>query len=165
MVNRRRQKERQRLLPGSVESGLRRLVLGGYGLGIIAIACAAWASLATWSVYDPSFNNATQAAPRNLLGHWGAVLADLAIQSLGLASIVLFLPLAAWGWHLVLHTVPERGRARLFIWPIAVLLLAGGAYWLMKSLDEHRKLLDCVASGRRNCVEQIEPAAGPPTGG
>ncbi|MGC1177999.1 MAG: DNA translocase FtsK 4TM domain-containing protein [Methyloceanibacter sp.] len=124
MVNRRRQKERQRLLPGSVESGLRRLVLGGYGLGIIAIACAAWASLATWSVYDPSFNNATQAAPRNLLGHWGAVLADLAIQSLGLASIVLFLPLAAWGWHLVLHTVPERGRARLFIWPIAVLLLA-----------------------------------------
>ena len=48
---------------------------------------------------------------------------------------------------------------------IAVLLLAGGAYWLMKSLDAHRKLLDCVASGRRNCLEPIEPAAGPPTGG
>jgi hypothetical protein len=48
---------------------------------------------------------------------------------------------------------------------IAVLLLAGGAYWLMKSLDEHRKLLDCVASGRRNCIEQIEPAASPPPGG
>ena len=48
---------------------------------------------------------------------------------------------------------------------IAVLLLAGGAYWLMKSLDEHRKLLDCVASGRRNCIERIEPAASPPPGG
>ena len=73
----------------------------------------AWASLATWSVHDPSFNNATQAAPRNVLGCWGAVVADLAIQSLGLASIILFLPLAAWGWHLALRTVPERRRARL----------------------------------------------------
>jgi len=95
-----------------------------YGLGIVAIACAAWASLATWSVYDPSFNNATQAAPRNVLGSWGAILADLAMQSLGLAAIVLFLPLAAWGWHLALRTVPERRRARLLIWPLAVLLLA-----------------------------------------
>ncbi len=97
---------------------------GSYGLVFIAAAGAAWTSLATWSVYDPSFNNATQAAPRNLLGHWGAVVADLAVQSLGLASIVLFLPLAAWGWHFVCRTVPERRRARLFVWPIAVLLLA-----------------------------------------
>ena len=48
---------------------------------------------------------------------------------------------------------------------IAVLLLAGGAYWLMKTLDEHRKLLDCIASGRSNCVERIDPAAAPPSGG
>ena len=103
---------------------MRRIVLGTYGLGIVTVACAAWASLATWSVHDPSFNNATRAAPRNLLGGWGAVLADLAIQSLGLASIFLFLPLAAWGWHLALRTVPERRRARLFIWPLSVMLLA-----------------------------------------
>ena len=90
----------------------------GYGLGIVAVACAAWASLATWSIYDPSFNNATQAAPQNVLGSWGAILADLAMQSLGLAAIVLFLPLAAWGWHLALRTVPERRR------PFCLLLLA-----------------------------------------
>ena len=83
MAIRRREKERRRLLPGAVESGLRRLVLGTYGLVIVAAACAAWASLATWSVHDPSLNNATRAAPRNLLGSWGAVVADLAIQSLG----------------------------------------------------------------------------------
>ena len=58
----------------------------------------------------------------------------------------------------------RRMRANL-IAVIAVLLIAGGAYWLMKSLDEHRKLMDCVASGRRDCLERIEPAAGPPTGG
>ncbi len=48
---------------------------------------------------------------------------------------------------------------------IAVLIIASGAYWLMKTLDEHRKLLDCVASGRSNCVERIAPPAAPPSGG
>ena len=124
MASRGRAKERRRLLPGAVESGLRRLVLGTYGLGIVTVACAAWASLATWSVHDPSLNNATRAAPRNVLGNWGAVVADLAIQSLGLASIILFLPLAAWGWHLVFRTVPKRRRLRLLAWPAAVILLA-----------------------------------------
>ena len=124
MASKRRTKERRRLLPGAVESGLRQLLFRGYGLGIVAASCLAWASLATWSIYDPSFNNATQAAPRNVLGSWGAILADLAMQSLGLAAIVLFLPLAAWGWHLALRTVPERRRARLLLWPLSVMLLA-----------------------------------------
>jgi S-DNA-T family DNA segregation ATPase FtsK/SpoIIIE len=124
MARRGRAKERRRLLPGAVESGLWRLLLGGYGLGIITIACAAWASLATWSVHDPSFNNATRATPQNLLGHWGAVVADLAIQSIGLASIILFLPLAAWGWHIVFRTAPNRRRYRLLAWPAAVMLLS-----------------------------------------
>jgi S-DNA-T family DNA segregation ATPase FtsK/SpoIIIE len=51
-------------------------------------------------------------------------VADLTIQSLGLAAIILFLPLAAWGWHLVFRTVPPRRRLRLFAWPAAVILLA-----------------------------------------
>jgi S-DNA-T family DNA segregation ATPase FtsK/SpoIIIE len=104
--------------------GLRRLMLGSYGLLIVTVACAAWASLATWSVHDPSLNNATRAAPRNLLGGWGAVVSDLAMQSLGLAAIILFLPLAAWGWHLFFHTTPNRRRMRLLAWPAAVILLA-----------------------------------------
>ncbi len=100
------------------------MMLGGYGLLIVTVACAAWASLATWSVHDPSLNNATRAAPRNLLGSWGAVVADLTIQSLGIASIILFLPLAAWGWHLVFRTTPNRRRLRFLAWPASVILLA-----------------------------------------
>ena len=107
-----------------METGLRRLIFGTYGFVLIAGACAVWASLATWSVHDPSLNNATRAAPRNLLGGWGAVVADLGIQSLGLASIVLFLPLAAWGWHLVAQTVPNRRKWRLLAWPASVILLS-----------------------------------------
>jgi len=124
MATRGRAKERRRLLPGAVESGLRRMMSGGYGLVIVTVACAAWASLATWSVHDPSLNNATRAAPRNVLGSWGAVVADLSIQSIGLASIILFLPLAAWGWHLVFRTVPNRRRMRILAWPASVILLA-----------------------------------------
>ncbi len=82
------------MLPSAVESGLRRLVFGTYGFALIIVASAVWVSLASWSVHDPSLNNATRAVPHNLLGGWGAVTADLAIQSLGLASIVFFLPLA-----------------------------------------------------------------------
>jgi len=103
---------------------LRRLILGTYGFLLIAGACAVWASLATWSVNDPSLNNATRVVPRNLLGSWGATVADLGIQSLGLASIVLFLPLAAWGWHLIAQTVPNRRKWRLLAWPASVILLA-----------------------------------------
>jgi S-DNA-T family DNA segregation ATPase FtsK/SpoIIIE len=99
-------------------------MLGGYGLLFVTIACAAWASLATWSVHDPSLNNATRVAPRNWLGSWGAVVADVTIQSLGLAAIILFLPLAAWGWHLAFRTAPDRRRARLLAWPASVILLA-----------------------------------------
>jgi S-DNA-T family DNA segregation ATPase FtsK/SpoIIIE len=99
-------------------------MFGTYGLGILTVACAAWVSLATWSVHDPSLNNATRVTPRNILGEWGAVVADLAIQSLGLASIIFFLPLAAWGWHLVFQTMPNRRRFRLLAWPAAVILLA-----------------------------------------
>ena len=124
MASRGRTKGRRRLLPTAIESGLRRLIFGTYGFVLIAGACAVWASLATWSVHDPSLNNATRAAPRNLLGGWGAVTADLAIQSLGLASIVLFLPLAAWGWHLMAQTVPNRRKWRLLAWPASVILLA-----------------------------------------
>jgi len=99
-------------------------MLGGYGLLVITAACAAWASLATWSVHDPSLNNATPVVPRNLLGSWGAVVADLTIQTLGLAAIILFLPLAAWGWHLVFHSAPDRKKARLLAWPASVIMLA-----------------------------------------
>jgi len=124
MASRSRTKGRRRLLPSAIESGLRRLVFGTYGFVLIAGACAVWASLATWSVHDPSLNNATRVVPRNLLGSWGATIADLGIQSLGLASIVLFLPLAAWGWHLMARTVPNRRKWRLLAWPTSVLLLA-----------------------------------------
>jgi hypothetical protein len=45
---------------------------------------------------------------------------------------------------------------------IAVLVLAIAAFWVMKTLDDRRKLENCLNSGRRDCVELVEPAAGAP---
>ena len=111
-------------MPGAVHTGLRRIVLGTYGFVIVSATCAAWASLVTWSVHDPSLNNATRIAPKNLLGNWGAVVADISFQSIGLASIILFLPLGAWGWHLLFGEAPDRRKMRLLAWPASVLVLA-----------------------------------------
>ena len=68
---RRPQKERRRLLPGAVESGLRQLLFRGYGLGFVAVACAAWASLglaallviAMYRVYLPGVVRAGRVEP------------------------------------------------------------------------------------------------------
>ena len=60
----------------------------------------------------------------------------------------------------------EERRHRVFVnlvAAIAVLVLAIAALWLMKTLDERRKLENCLASGRRDCLERIEPAAAPPS--
>ncbi|MHA1165621.1 MAG: DNA translocase FtsK 4TM domain-containing protein [Alphaproteobacteria bacterium] len=118
--------DRKKLLPSSVETGLKRLAWWCAGATLIIMALAAWASLATWSIHDPSLNHATRVAPANLLAYWGAVTADLSIQSLGLAAIFLFLPLAAWGWHISFGEFPARAKLRLAAWPLGVILIAGG---------------------------------------
>ena len=118
--------ERKRLLPGRFEAGLKRMARRAAGAWLFALALAGWLSLATWSLHDPSLNHATRAAPENLLAYWGAVTADISIQSIGLAAIALFLPLAAWGWHIALAQIPSHAKLRLAAWPIGVMLLAGG---------------------------------------
>ena len=54
----------------------------------------------------------------------------------------------------------EERRHRVFVnlvAAIAVLVLAIAAFWLMKVLDERRKLENCLMSGRRDCLERLEP--------
>ena len=83
------------------ESSLRRIVRRNIsailGLGLLAFAAAVAASLATWTVDDPSLSHATSAPVRNILGTGGAIAADLLMQLLGLAAIALIAPIAAWG--------------------------------------------------------------------
>jgi S-DNA-T family DNA segregation ATPase FtsK/SpoIIIE len=94
------------------------------GLGLIGLAFLGAVALGTWSVQDPSLSHATNANVRNLLGVSGAVFADLTMQLVGLASIVLLLPVAVWGWRLFTHRPLRHERWRLLAWIVAIVLFA-----------------------------------------
>lgn len=104
---------------------IRRNLVGAAGLGIIALAAMLAASLATWSVSDPSFNHATGGQVRNALGTPGAVLADILMQTIGLATAVFLIPLVLWGWRLLTGHALGIGRKRLVYWLIGTSLAAG----------------------------------------
>src|SRR3954470_20721886 len=66
--------------------------------GITAAAGAALAvAFATYNAADPSLNAASAAPPTNALGAPGAALADIGVQSLGLASALLALTILVLG--------------------------------------------------------------------
>nr|WP_306269372.1 DNA translocase FtsK 4TM domain-containing protein [Pararhizobium sp. IMCC3301] len=95
------------------------------GLLLIAIAAAGAASLATWSVQDPSLNFAASGQPRNALGAPGAITADLFMQFFGLGSIILLLILAVWGWRLVFGQRLLRHKRRIGFSVAAMVFAAG----------------------------------------
>ena len=79
---------------------LRAMVRHLAGGLIVAASLAYVAALATWSVEDPSLNHATRNAVSNLMGYPGAIIADLAMQVFGLASMWLVVPLLSFGVRL-----------------------------------------------------------------
>ncbi|MDF2689774.1 MAG: cell division protein FtsK, partial [Microvirga sp.] len=86
------------------------------GLFFVALAGAVAVALATWSVDDPSLNNATDMPVRNMLGWPGAIAADLLMQLFGLGAIAALLPLALWGWRLMKSGELGRGQLRFALW-------------------------------------------------
>src|ERR1700687_2868382 len=82
---------------------LRRRLSEIAGLALITLALLGSIALATWSVQDPSLSHATQTPIHNLLGFPGAIFADLAMQLLCLAAIMLLLPGMLLGRRLPSH--------------------------------------------------------------
>jgi S-DNA-T family DNA segregation ATPase FtsK/SpoIIIE len=105
---------------------LRRRLSEIAGLALITLALLGAIALATWSVQDPSLSHATQKPIHNLLGLPGAIFSDLAMQLLGLASILLLLPEALLGWRLLAHR-PVGDKWRGLVWIVATFLAAGFA--------------------------------------
>ena len=102
--------------------------------GVVAAAGAGLAvALATYNAADPSLNAAGPAAATNALGGAGATLADLGVQSLGLASGLLALSAVILGLCRVAAAEPasSRGHLRLraLVGAAGVLALAGALAW------------------------------------
>ncbi|PZQ65457.1 MAG: cell division protein FtsK [Phenylobacterium zucineum] len=98
-----------------------------------AFGVALAAAFATYNPADPSLNAAGPDAPHNVLGGAGAVLADIGIQSLGVAAGLAALLLVTCGLARVADPEPDAARMRLrlraVLGVLGVLALAGALAW------------------------------------
>ncbi|UYN99023.1 MAG: DNA translocase FtsK [Devosia sp.] len=102
-----------------------RIPLRLAGVILLAVATIVLVSLASWSVDDPSLSYATDKIAANWLGYPGAVIADVAFQFLGLASLVMIVPLALWGWAMIRRRRPTLMGIRAAAWIGTTVLFAG----------------------------------------
>src|SRR5437667_6932762 len=70
-------------------AGIGRRLSEGVGAALVLASFLLLLALLTYSPRDPSLNTAIDAAPGNYLGHWGALIADLLIQTVGLAAYLV----------------------------------------------------------------------------
>lgn len=111
-------------LPPAVNDFLARRVVEGAGVLLMALAGFGILSVLSWSIDDPSLNNATTRAPGNWMGLPGAYAADILLQTLGLACILLLLPPFVWGLRAFSHRVPGRIVFRVAAWLVCTLAAA-----------------------------------------
>ncbi|MDB5521704.1 MAG: cell division protein FtsK, partial [Tardiphaga sp.] len=114
-------------LPASIREMLARRLRELGGLALLAGSGVASAGLMTWSVQDPSLSHATSRAIRNVLGYPGAIGADLAMQIIGLGTIMLLLPIAVWGWRMLTHRPFDRHWLRIGCWIVCTIMAAAFA--------------------------------------
>ncbi len=105
---------------------LRSLTMRLTGLLLFAGTSAALLALVTYNSADASLDNATGAAPTNLLGSFGAVAADLMLQTFGIAALALLTPPAVWGVKALAGKPPPEATWRALSWPIGAILIAAG---------------------------------------
>ncbi len=117
--------DRYRLLPPEFEEGLRRALAHGLGALLLAGLALSWLALLSWSVTDPSLTHATRTEPGNLLGHAGAVISDLMLQTLGLGSALLLLAPMPWALDLTLSGATAKARWKFLSYALSLLLIAG----------------------------------------
>ena len=94
------------------------------GLAILGVTGVAFASLASWSVLDPSLSHANTNEVTNIMGFPGAVFADVSMQFFGLASAFALIPPAIWGWQKLLQREIQSARFKLLLWPVSMVLSA-----------------------------------------
>ena len=101
---------------GTLRRILKRNLSAFIGLAGLAAAAAIAASLATWTVTDPSLSHATDGAIRNVLGLPGTVVSDLFTQMFGLSASLVLLAPVIWAWRLVFGRDSGFSRLRTVTW-------------------------------------------------
>ena len=116
----------RRLLSPYLEDRLIGWLSRAGGAFLLAGVGAAWASLLTWSLADPSLTHTTDGTPSNVLGAAGAVFSDVMLNTLGFAAVFVLLAPMFWGIELLLSERIFANRKKASLFPFSVVLLAGG---------------------------------------
>src|SRR5262249_48153879 len=89
------------ILPEGGRDFLHRRMMELVGVGVATAGVVLLLALFTFSPGDPSLNHATGSPPHNILGLPGAYVADLLLQTFGLAIVLVPIALITWGVRLV----------------------------------------------------------------
>jgi len=84
-------------LPSGFKRSIKGLLLRLLGLAMLVVGGGGLLALLSFHPGDPSFNHATGNAAQNVLGLFGARVADLALQSLGVVAAFIVFPLCSHG--------------------------------------------------------------------
>src|SRR5438067_686606 len=103
-------------------AGVERRLYSVVGAGLVMVSLLLLLALLTYSPADPSLNTAADARAGNYLGPQGAVVADVLIQSVGLAAYLLPAVLLGWAFRLMLQRPIRRLLRRLAMLVLALLL-------------------------------------------
>ena len=115
------------LLPASAKVFLRNRIFDFMGICLALITILMIAAVVTYHPSDASLNSANSLPPANLLGHSGAVFADIIMQSVGLAVYFLIIGMGIWSWRLI-KKQPLNHVSWRFIALILTVII--GSVWL-----------------------------------
>ena len=102
---------RPALLPPAARDLLKRRCFEVAGLLLFSGSVLITLALLSYQPSDWSWNTASDGTVHNLLGAFGAVLSDVILQAVGLASVLMLVVLVAWG----VADVQKRARDHLWI--------------------------------------------------
>ena len=94
------------------------------GIGLVIVALAAAAMIASYNPNDPSWLSATDAPVQNWMGGIGAAIAAPLFMIIGWGSWGIAAALLAWGLRFALHFGADRAIGRLIFAPIWLALLS-----------------------------------------
>jgi S-DNA-T family DNA segregation ATPase FtsK/SpoIIIE len=129
-----RTRDKHAFLPSGMTVFFKRRAGQLMGLLMVSLGIALAAALATYHASDPSWNFAIEGPAKNVLAFPGAVIADLMLQTFGLASGLWVVAFLGWGGRLMvavpLRWAPLRVVAVVFS---ALLAASAAAQWALPS--------------------------------
>ncbi|MEO1150070.1 MAG: DNA translocase FtsK [Pseudomonadota bacterium] len=108
---------------------MRRALMRAGGGALVIIAVWLLVAIASFSISDPTWNTATDAPVKNLVGAGGATISDFLLQALGGAVFLIFPPLIIWGVYAFTRGTPDETSLvvlkRIALFPVSLLTAAG----------------------------------------